>query len=194
MIDEPYFVVTAIADPGEYDRETRAFGHEVDVSEHAALPDALEAWERVAVDLAWTARVACWHATVDGRRLLVADSTIGRDRAAGLTRYGAALVAAIDAPPVAYRVLPDPAGIVQGEHNFIARRLGPGMDAMLRCSLTIGDDGAWQAAVQPVTATGQPAGPAMVVYGTELDPAATVLAVIAGAAPLPDRPIGMQAN
>lgn len=191
--DVPFFVCTA-NQPTDYDPETRSFGRQVDGRTFLELPDALAEWERLMVDHAWHGAVCVWHATVDGRRQLVASSEIGRTVDDGLTAYGRALVRAIDAPPVAYRLLPDPAAVVHGEHPFIARRLGAGMEQMLRCALTIADDGSWQCAIQPVTMHGKPSGPAMVVNGTELDPAITALAILAGAAPLPDRPIGAEPN
>lgn len=194
MNDRPWFVCTA-NQPGDYDRETRSWGRQVDASEHAELPDALTAWERLLVDHAWHGAVRVWQVDVDDRRELVADSEIGSTVDDGLTAYGRALVRAIDAPPVVYRILPDPAGIAAGDHPFIARRLDAVPDhQLLRCALTVDDDGSWTCSIQAVTQDGRPAGPAMVVYGTEMDPAATALAVIAGAAPLPPRAIGSNPN
>lgn len=194
MDDRPFFVCTA-NQPGDYDRETRSWGREVDASEHRELPDALAAWELLVVDHAWHGAVRVWQVDYDGRRELVADSGIGRTVDDGLTAYGRTLVRAIDAPPVAYRVLPDPAAIVAGDHAFVARRLEVGADhQLLRCALTVDDDGSWTCAIQPVTQDGRPAGPVLVVAGAEMDPAATALAVIAGAAPLPPRPIGANPN
>lgn len=194
MDDRPWFLCT-ITQPGDYDPRTRSWDEELEAGEHRELPDALTEWERLMVDHAWQGACRVWHVDPDYRRQLVACSTIGRDADTGLTAYGRSLMRAIDAPPVAYRVLPDPSAIVAGEHSFVARRLDPAAGhQLLRCALSVANDGSWQCAVQPVTQDGKPAGPALVVNGTEMDPAVTALAVIAGAAPLPERPIGTQPN